>query len=180
MVALPSNACHVLRVPAPCFCVCMCRRALHSWGFFVSLCSTTGTSTSNSSTVAVSSGTALQVTVSMSGEEWNCTNVHVVAGMDVTTQEACSTAFEGNTIVTSCVPVAVVVTPTSCAASDDDDYYSGSDSGSSSGSRRALGVVSGSASPSGSPSPGTLPSPFSLTSHSEPSIFKLTYWYRSA
>ena len=135
-------------------CVCMCRRAHHSWGFFVSLCSTTGTSTSNSSTVVVSSGTALQVTVSMSGEEWNCTNVHIVAGMDVTTQEACSTAFEGNTIVTSCVPIAVVVAPTSCAASDD----GGSDSGSSSGSRRALGVVSGSASPSSSPSPGTLPS----------------------
>ncbi len=92
------------------------------------------------SAAAAFSAAQLHVAVSMSRGDWTLTDVHVVTGMDVTTQEACSVPMQDDLVMTSCVPIAVIVGPASTPASR---------------RRAAAGTVDGAATPTDTPSPGT-------------------------
>ena len=93
-------------------------------------------STTNSSTGS------LRLAVAMATGDWNATHVHVVSGMDVATQEACSAHYDGEgalVITMCCLPVAIIIKPCDTCGDSDDDR------------RRRLGVdayVGASSSPS--------------------------------
>jgi hypothetical protein len=94
-----------------------------------------------SSTTNSSAG-SLRLAVAMATGDWNATNVHVVSGMDVATQEACSAHYDGEgalVITMCCLPVAIVIKPCdTCGGTADNDSYGDDDS-----SRRRLGLVGG-------------------------------------
>ncbi len=88
---------------------------------------------------------------------WNTSTVHVVSGMDVATQEACSAHYDGKgalVITMCCLPVAIIVKPCNCRDSAGGD-------GDGDDLRRRLGIVgtadpyivSTDGNPSSSPSP---------------------------